>query len=121
MRVARQAEARHTEAQKEALLLRAIQAEPSFYEKVLEQALTPLTEEAAETRVGSLDGEAIATAVRWYASNGASANALSRRASAAPRLTSDRMSLDEDAAGRLRRRSRRAACTSRPYLRRTAW
>mmetsp|Transcript_22596 Transcript_22596/g.63762 ORF Transcript_22596/g.63762 Transcript_22596/m.63762 type:complete len:249 (-) Transcript_22596:347-1093(-) len=53
--------------------------------------------------------------------NLASAKALSRRASAAPRFTRDRMSLDDDAAGLLLRRKRRAACTSRPYLRRTAW
>ena len=51
----------------------------------------------------------------------ASAKALSRRASAAPRFTRDRMSLDDDAAGRRRLLNRRAACTSRPYLRRTAW
>jgi hypothetical protein len=65
-----------SEAQKDALLLRAVQHDPSFYERILEQASTPLTAEAADARLGALEPNGILTAVRWFVTIGAPANAL---------------------------------------------
>ena len=65
-----------SDAQKDALLLRAVQSDPEFYERILEQASAPLTEEAAEARLLSLDSEGMAGAVRWFLEIGVPANAI---------------------------------------------
>lgn len=65
-----------SDAQKDSLLLRAVQRDPEFYDKIEEQAMLPLTEEAAEDAVKRGGAESIATSVRWYTSAGVPANAL---------------------------------------------
>lgn len=65
-----------SDAQKDSLLLRAVQRDPSFYDKIEEQAMLPLTEEAAEDAVKRGGAEGIASATRWYTSAGVPANAL---------------------------------------------
>ena len=65
-----------SDEQKDSLLLRAVQQDPDFYEHIEEQAMLPLTEEAAESRVSSLDAESLATAVRWYTGAGVPGNAV---------------------------------------------
>ena len=74
-----------TDEQKDALILRAVQADPAFYERILEQASAPLTEEAAEARLGSLDGEGVAAACRWFMQIHVPANALTLLVAASQR------------------------------------
>ena len=71
-----------SDEQKDALILRAVQADPEFYQRILEQAYAPLTEEAAEARLSALDSEGILAAVRWFVSIGVPANALTLLAAA---------------------------------------
>jgi len=65
-----------SDAQKDSLLLRAVQRDPEFYDKIEEQAMLPLTEEAAEDAVKRGGAEGIATSMRWYTSAGVATNAL---------------------------------------------
>ena len=62
--------------QKDALILRALQADPNFYDRLLEQASAPLTEEGAQARLTTLDGEGVLSAIRWFVTIGAAPNAL---------------------------------------------
>lgn len=71
-----------SDEQKDALILRAVQADPEFYERILEQASALLTEEAAEARLSALDSEGIIAAVRWFVTIGVPANALTLLAAA---------------------------------------
>jgi len=74
-----------SEAQKDALILRAVQADPAFYDRILEQAAAPLTDEAADARVSALDSEGIASAVRWFVANGVPGNGISLLVAASQR------------------------------------
>lgn len=65
-----------SEAQKDALILRAVQADGLFYERIAEQAAAPLTEEAADARLDAMEAESVVNGVRWFESIGAPANAL---------------------------------------------
>ena len=74
-----------SEAQKDALIIRALQQDPDFYERIIEQATMVLTEESAEARAATLDGEATAAAIRFYVANGVPANALTLLSAASQR------------------------------------
>ena len=65
-----------SDAQKDGLLLRAVQRDSSFYELIIEQATLPLTEDAADARVEVLGPDGVESAVRWYIECGAAVNAL---------------------------------------------
>jgi len=85
-----------SEEQKDALLLRAVQRDPDyFYERILEQATTPLSDEAADARLNSLDSEAVAAAVRWFCTIGAPGNALSLLVAASQRCLAALEAADE--------------------------
>jgi hypothetical protein len=77
-----------TDEQKDALILRAVQADPGFYDRILEQAQAPLTEEAADARLSVLDGEGTLAAVRWFVTIGVPANALTLLVAASQRCLS---------------------------------
>lgn len=74
-----------SDAQKDALILRAVQSDPDFYERIIEQATIVLTEESAEARVASMDGEAITAALRFYLQQNVPANALTLLSAASQR------------------------------------
>ena len=74
-----------SDAQKDALLLRAVQARPEIYEHILAQASTPLTEEAADSRLSALDAEGVIAAVRWFVTIGVPANAFTLLVAASQR------------------------------------
>ena len=78
-----------SDAQKDAILLRAVQRDPEFfYDRILEQASTPLTDQAADARLDSMDPEAVAAAVRWFGSIDLPGNALSLLVAASQRCLS---------------------------------
>jgi len=62
-----------------------VQADPAFYDRILEQAAAPLTDEAADARVSALDSEGIASAVRWFVANGVPGNGISLLVAASQR------------------------------------
>lgn len=56
-----------SDQQKDAILLRAVQHEPDFfYDRIFEQATAPLTDEAANARLTSMDPEAFASAIKFF-------------------------------------------------------
>lgn len=65
-----------TDEQKDMLLLRALQREPTLAHEMLDVVTAPLTPEAAAGRVEDLKGEAATQAVRAYMELDAAANAL---------------------------------------------
>ena len=77
-----------SEAQKDALIIRAVQADPEFYHKILDQARAVLTEEAADARMNTLDSEGVLAAIRWFTTIGVPANALTLLAAATERCLS---------------------------------
>jgi hypothetical protein len=74
-----------SDAQKESLILHAVQRDPSFYELILEQAQLPLTDDAADARIEGLGPEGVASAVRWYLEAGSAPNALTMLLTASQR------------------------------------
>lgn len=75
-----------SDQQKDAILLRAVQHEPDFfYDRIFEQATAPLTDEAANARLTSMDPEAFASAIKFFLGAGVAGNALSLLVAASQR------------------------------------
>ena len=84
-----------TDAQKDSLLLRAVQRDPDFYERIEEQAKLLLTSETAESRVGSLDVDGVGSAIRWYMTAGVPENAITLLVACSQKLLSSLDALAE--------------------------
>ena len=88
-----------SEAQKDALLLRAVQREPEyFYDRILEQATMPLTDDDANSRLTTLDSHEVSTSVRCYVAVEAVGNALTLLSAASQRCLTALEALGDDAA-----------------------
>lgn len=99
-----------SDEQKDAVLLRAVQRDPDyFYERILEQASAPLTDEGADARLNSMDPEGVLAAVRWFLTIGVAGNALSLLVAASQRCLA---ALEELSDARAQPSSRAATSTA---------